>query len=203
MNDKEHLQTPVTFDQILSETTAAGFSMASEPLTGSLLKTLAASKRSGHLLELGTGTGLATAWLLDGMDDESKLITVDNDDRVAAIAQKNLGQDQRVSFCIEDAGDVIQRFIEQKQGFDLIFADAWVGKYVLLDETLSLLRPGGFYVIDDMLPQANWIEGHESNVKILIEALEGKQDLTLTKFAWASGIIIATQNRRFFCNDGI
>lgn len=169
--------------------------MASEPLTGSLLKTLAASKRSGHFLELGTGTGLATAWLLDGMDDESKLITVDNDDRVAAIAQKHLGQDQRVSFYIEDASDVIQRFIEQKQGFDLIFADAWVGKYTLLDETLSLLRPGGFYVIDDMLPQANWIEGHESNVKALIEALESRQDLALTKFAWASGIVVATQSR--------
>jgi predicted O-methyltransferase YrrM len=194
MNDKEHLQTPAAFDRILSETTAAGFSMASEPLTGSLLKTLAASKRSGHFLELGTGTGLATAWLLDGMDDESKLVTIDNDDRVVAIAQKHLGQDQRVSFCIEDAGDVIRRFIKQKQGFDLIFADAWVGKYTFLDETLSLLRPGGFYVIDDMLPQANWIEGHKSNVKVLIEVLESRQDLALTKFAWASGIIIATQN---------
>jgi predicted O-methyltransferase YrrM len=195
MNDKEHLQTPAILDRILSETVTAGFSMASEPLTGSLLKTLAASKPSGHFLELGTGTGIATAWLLDGMDAESKLITVDNDDRVAAIAQKYLGQDQRVSFCIEDAGDVIRRFIEQKQGFDLVFADAWVGKYTLLDETLSLLRPGGFYVIDDMLPQANWIEGHESNVKILIEALEGKQNLALSKFAWASGIIVATQSR--------
>lgn len=194
MNDKEHLQTPATFYRILSETTAAGFSMASEPLTGSLLKTLAASKRSGHFLELGTGTGLATAWLIDGMDVESKLTTVDSDARVATIAQKHLGQDQRVSFCIEDAGDVIRRFIKQKQRFDLIFADAWLGKYTLLDETLSLLRPGGFYVIDDMLPQANWIEGHESNVKVLIEALESRQDLALTKFAWASGIIIATQN---------
>jgi hypothetical protein len=60
---------------------------------------------------------------------------------------------------------------------------------------LSLLRPGGFYVIDDMLPQANWLEGHESNVKVLIEVLESRQDLALTKFSWASGIIIATQNR--------
>jgi predicted O-methyltransferase YrrM len=193
MNDKDHLQTPATFDRILSETTAAGFSMASEPLTGSLLKTLAASKRSGYFLELGTGTGLATAWLLDGMDDESKLVTVDNDSRVAAIAQKHLGQDQRVSFCIEDAGNVIPRFTEQKQGFDLIFADAWVGKYTLLDETLSLLRPGDFYVIDDMLPQTTWLEGHGFKVASLIKTLSNRSDLLITKLNWASGIIIATK----------
>lgn len=193
MNDEEHLQTPAILNQILSETATAGFSMASELLTGSLLKTLAASKPSGHFLELGTGTGIATAWLLDGMNDESKLITVDNDGDIVAIAQKYLAQDRRAMFYIEDASSTIQRFVEQKRQFDLIFADTWVGKYMLLEETLGLLKPGGFYIIDDMLPQTNWIEGHEANVKMLIEALENRQDLTLTKFTWASGIVVATK----------
>jgi len=35
--------------------------MASEPLVGALLRTLAASKSGGRLLELGTGTGIATS----------------------------------------------------------------------------------------------------------------------------------------------
>lgn len=195
MNDKEHLQTPTVFDRIMSETIAAGFLMASEPLTGSLLKTLAASKPSGYFLELGTGTGLATAWLLDGMDDKSKLITVDKDGSVAAIAQKYLGHDQRVSFRIEDAGASIQHFVEQNQRFDLIFADTWTGKYTHLEDTLSLLNLGGFYVIDDMVPQANWIEGHESNVEALIADLENRQDVVMTKLAWASGIVIATKQK--------
>jgi predicted O-methyltransferase YrrM len=39
------------------------FGMASDPLTGALLATLAASKPGGRFLELGTGTGGATAWL--------------------------------------------------------------------------------------------------------------------------------------------
>lgn len=38
-----------------------GFSMAFEPLVGSLLRTLAASKRLGVFLEIGTGTGIGTA----------------------------------------------------------------------------------------------------------------------------------------------
>ena len=42
------------------------------------------------------------------------------------------------------------------QQFDLIYADAWPGKFSHLDDALALLRPGGMYVIDDLLPQANW-----------------------------------------------
>lgn len=49
--------------------------MGSDHLTGSLLRTLVASKPSGMVLELGTETGLATAWLLDGMDAQARLIT--------------------------------------------------------------------------------------------------------------------------------
>jgi predicted O-methyltransferase YrrM len=40
--------------------------MPSEPRTGAFLRELCAGKPGGNLLELGTGTGLATAWMLDG-----------------------------------------------------------------------------------------------------------------------------------------
>lgn len=195
MNDKDHLPNPPVLDQILSATVAAGFQMASEPQTGYLLRTLAASKPSGYFLELGTGTGIATAWLLDGMDEGSKLLTVEHDSSVAAIAQKYLGHDQRVSFEIEDAGSLIKYLVRQDQRFDLIFADTWIGKYAYLEDALNLLNPGGLYVIDDMLPQANWIEGHESNVEALIADLEGRRDLIITKLAWASGIVVATKKK--------
>jgi hypothetical protein len=70
--------------------------MASEPLTGALLRTLAASRPGGRLLELGTGTGLATAWLLDGMGHGSTLTSVDNDSLVQAVPLKRLGDDPRL-----------------------------------------------------------------------------------------------------------
>ena len=44
--------------------------------------------------------------------------------------------------------------------FDLIFANAIPGKYEHLDETLALLRCGGLYVVDDMLPQPTWQKDH-------------------------------------------
>lgn len=193
MNDQKPLNVPSVVQEIVAETAAIGFEMASEPLTGSLLRTLAASKVSGNFLELGTGTGVSTAWLLDGMDKNSQLISVENDLTVVSIAQKYLEQDERLSLRVEDARVFVEGLGESRQKFDFIFADTWVGKYTHLEEVLCCLKPGGFYVVDDMLPQTTWLEGHEFKIASLITTLSNRSDLTITKLNWASGIIIATQ----------
>ncbi|MBA2749292.1 MAG: class I SAM-dependent methyltransferase [Tatlockia sp.] len=194
MNEQNNLKVPTIVEKILSDTLVIGFQMASEPLAGSLLRTLAASKPSGNLLELGTGTGVSTAWLLDGMDKDSQLVSVENDCTLASIAQKYLGQDQRLTFRVEDAEAFVETLYKSsRQKFDLIFADTWAGKYTHLDEVLYILKPGGFYVIDDMLPQTNWLEGHELKASLLVSELDSRSDLVITKLNWASGIIIATK----------
>lgn len=77
--------------------------MNSDALTGSLLRTLAASKPSGSLLELGMGCGLGTCWLLEGVDQSSSLVSVDNDLRAQAIAKEELGNDHRLSLVLDDS----------------------------------------------------------------------------------------------------
>jgi predicted O-methyltransferase YrrM len=190
MDDSE-IRWPPAVVQILDDTKALGFNMASEPKVGSLLAVLAASKPGGRFLELGTGTGHGTAWLLSGMDGASTLDTVDTDANVVTIAQRHLGSDRRVSFHVMDGG----RFLEQSASsqFDLIYADAWPGKFSHLDEALSLLRPGGMYVVDDLLPQANWPEGHAPKVPILIEDIERRGEFITVKLAWASGLMLVVR----------
>src|SRR5262245_25410557 len=61
MNDRSIPNPPAALQAILRDTAGLGFSMASELQTGSLLRTLAALKPAGRFLELGTGTGVATA----------------------------------------------------------------------------------------------------------------------------------------------
>src|SRR5262245_55613546 len=123
----EHTQAnpPSGLAAIQEETVASGFTMPSEPLTGALLRSLAASKAGGRLLELGTGTGLATAWLLAGMDGGATLTSVDNDVTVQAIAQRHLGHDSRVRFVLEPGEQFIERAVADKERYDLIFADTW------------------------------------------------------------------------------
>jgi predicted O-methyltransferase YrrM len=191
MEDLIYIAPPRTIAQIQEQTVALKFGMASEPLTGALLRTLAASRPGGRLLELGTGTGLATAWLLDGMDQTSTLTSVDNDSLVQAVALQCLGDDPRLQLMNMNAIDFLRN--QTPQSFDLVFADAIPGKYEGLDLALAVVRPGGFYVIDDMLPQTNWPAGHAEKAQVLTERLARQEDFTLVPMVWASGIIVAVR----------
>jgi len=190
MNDSEIRRQPHAIAAILNDTMAMGFTMASEPKVGSLLAALVASKPNGRFLELGTGTGHGTAWLLAGMDSMSTLETVDTDRDVVAVARRHLGADRRVQFHVMDGTEFLRRSSAQ---FDLIYADAWPGKFTELDKALSLLRPGGMYVIDDLLPQPNWPEGHAPRVPALIEDIERRHELITVRLAWASGLMLVVR----------
>ena len=191
MNDSEIPRSPAAIADILAESEALGFTMASEPQVGSLLAALAASKPDGRFLELGTGTGHGTAWLLAGMDATSTLDTVDTSAEVVAVAQRYLGADPRVTFHVIDGAEFLR---QSSSSFDLIYADAWPGKFSHLDEALSLLRHGGIYVIDDLLPQSNWPEGHAPKVPELIDNLERRQEFVTVKLAWASGLMLVVRS---------
>lgn len=125
------------------------------------------------------------------MDSTSILGTVDTDETVVAVAQRHLGSDNRITFHIADGAAFIQR--APKASFDLIYADAWPGKFNLLDEALALLRPGGIYLIDDLLPQPNWPEGHAPKVPGLGQSLERRSEFVSAKLAWASGVIVVVR----------
>lgn len=190
MNDLE-ITTPATVAAIDADTRALGFAMASEPKTGALLAALAAAKPGGRFLELGTGTGLGTAWLLSGMDATARLDTVDTDANVVSVARRHLGEDGRVAFHVMDGAAFIAQAVLRT--FDLVYADAWPGKFTHLDEALSLLRPGGIYFIDDLLPQANWPDGHGAKASALMGVLEQRQEFTTVRLAWASGLMLVVR----------
>jgi predicted O-methyltransferase YrrM len=158
MDDTQIRKRPGAVTGILGDSEALGFSMTSEPKVGALLAVLAASKPGGRLLEVGTATGHGTAWLLSGMDRAATLDTVDTDPEAVAVARRHLGTDYRVTFHVMDGAMFLES--QTARQFDLIYADAWPGKFTHLNQALSLLRPGGIYLIDDLLPQANWPDGH-------------------------------------------
>jgi predicted O-methyltransferase YrrM len=188
MDDLNYLREPPAWKAINQDTISAGFEMASAPLTGSFLRTLATSKREARFLELGTGTGISTAWILEGMDHNSSLISVDNDPTVIQIAYKHLGGDPRLTLKSRDGFE----FLKEVQGeqFDYIFADTWAGKYEQLELALNMVKVGGFYIIDDMLPQENWPTGHAQKVKDLLRNLESLANFNLAKMNWATGLVL-------------
>ncbi len=182
---------PAAYAAIESAGRAIAFSMPSDLQTGALLQTLVAIKPGARVLEIGTGTGLATAWILAGMDAEPTLLSLDTSAEFQAIANEKLGHDSRLTLLCTDAGDWLET--AQDAQFDLIFADAWPGKYANLDAALGTLKKGDLYVIDDMMAQPNWPAGHEDNVTKLVAELESRTDIHLVKMGWSTGILIATK----------
>jgi predicted O-methyltransferase YrrM len=191
MNDTHIQDIPKIHTEILRKSKEIGFTMPSDLYVGSFLKTLIASKPKGRFLEIGTGIGLSLSWMIEGMDNDSKLISVDNDKSLIDIAVSYFGKDERVELVCKDGTDWLKEYSGAK--FDLIFADAWPGKYSEIDEVLDLVKVGGFYLIDDMTKQPNWPAGHEDNVSSLTAYLEQREDLQLTKMNWSTGLIMVVK----------
>lgn len=191
LNDLDLVQPPAALAAIEARTHAIGFDMASESRTGALLRALAASKPGGRLLELGTGTGVATAWVLAGMDADATLTSVDVSSAHQQVAHEYLGNDSRLTLVLEDGHQFLKR--QPAASYDFVFADAMPGKFEGLEDCLQVVKPGGYYVVDDMLPQAKWPAGHAEKVSHLANQLSGDGRFAIVPLNWATGIVVAVR----------
>ncbi|MBI3796429.1 MAG: class I SAM-dependent methyltransferase [Deltaproteobacteria bacterium] len=189
----EVAKRPRVLEAIVADTEQLRFPMASEPKTGSLLRLLAASKPCARVLEIGTGTGISAAWLLEGMDDASTLVSIDNDAQCQEVARKHLGNNPRVTFICQEGEEFLKSV--QSQRFEVVFADSWPGKFSALELALKVVAKGGYYIIDDLLPQTNWPAGHAPRVSQLVSELERQQSFVSLKLEWASGLMVLVRVR--------
>ncbi|SEQ24315.1 O-methyltransferase [Neolewinella agarilytica] len=192
MNDAIFFDQPTILPAVEARSAETGFTMPSDKYIGSLLKTLMSSKPNGNFLELGTGIGLSLSWMIDGLvGAEAKLTSVDNDPALITIAEGFFGDEAQVQLVCQDGTEWIKQY--SGAAFDLVFADAWPGKYSETEEVLSLIKPGGFYVIDDMTAQPNWPDGHSDKVAWLVDYLEQREDFVLTKMGWSTGVMVVVR----------
>ena len=91
----------------------------------------------------------------------------------------------------EDAERYLTGAAVSAQSFDLVFADAWPGKYSLLDDALGLVKPSGFYIIDDMLPQETWPDEHLPNAEALLNDLQKRAQFSVLALPSGSGVLVA------------
>ncbi|WP_328551533.1 O-methyltransferase [Streptomyces sp. NBC_00358] len=185
---------PVSLPTLRAAARKADFTRSSEERTGSLLAVLATACPAGRILELGTGVGEGTAWLLSGMDSASRLVTIERDEVVQKVAREQFVSDPRVTFVAGDAGAWLQDY--DGEPFDLVFADTWPGKFAHLERALALVAVGGTYVIDDLDPRPDWPEDHAGAVERLLAELEGREDFRSVRMAWASGLLLAVRSAR-------
>lgn len=119
------------------------------PATGSALRLLAKAARARTVVELGTGTGVSALWLLDGMEEDGVLTSVDLEAEHQRLARQSLNEaghgSTRARLIAGEALAVLPRLSDA--GYDLVFCDAARGENPdYLAASLRLLRPGGLVV---------------------------------------------------------
>jgi predicted O-methyltransferase YrrM len=117
--------------------------------TGAVLKLLAAALGARTAVELGTGAGVSTLWLVRGLTPDGVLTSVDSDGEHQRLAKASLADagvaSGRVRLIQGRALEVLPRLSEA--AYDLVFCDAARSENPdYLSAALTLLRPGGMVV---------------------------------------------------------
>lgn len=133
---------------------------------GALLRVLAISIGAARILEVGTAIGYSGIWLAGALPPGGMLLTMELDQERVRVARANFeraGFTDRVNVIAGDA----QRMIAKVSGpFDLIFQDGHKQLYLpLLDRLVSLLRPGGLLITDNVLWDGEVVPGFVAEPK--------------------------------------
>lgn len=124
------------------------------PGAGAALSVLAAASGARSVVEIGTGTGVASVCLLRGMHPEGVLTTIDLEvehQRAAKQAFVEAGfRGTRTRAISGRALDVLPRLTDA--AYDLVLVSADGTSYpAYVEQALRLLRPGGLLVLDGAL----------------------------------------------------
>ncbi len=128
--------------------------------TGALLRLLTRAPGARRGLGIRTGGGYSALWIAPVLPSDAMLITIEANAERAAVARINFeeaGVAGRTSVIIGEA----TRFLHKVRGpFDLIFQDGDKALYApLLDRLVSLLRPGGLLITDNVLWDGEVVPG--------------------------------------------
>lgn len=189
------MAVPGVVEQAKARAARAGFRLSCEDGVGQLLATLVLDvPPNGRVLELGTGVGVGTAWIVSGLESAGRtdvdVVTVDFDPAVSSLAASASWP----AFVRLVEGDAVSLLASGSLGvFDLVFADAQGGKWEGLDRTIAALRPEAVLLVDDMRPQSWWTEGQRSKQELVRRTLLGHPDLEAIELDVGSGCILCTR----------
>jgi predicted O-methyltransferase YrrM len=149
--DKGALPTMVARAALLAE--RIQFKNSSAIVYAPLLQTLAAQVRGGVIGEMGTGVGVGTTWMTHAMPNDSRIATIEVDAARAAAAAELFARDGRITVLHGDALELAAH-----GPFDFVCCDAGPGKINHQSVTLSMTRPGGLILLDDLTPTRTDLE---------------------------------------------
>jgi predicted O-methyltransferase YrrM len=119
------------------------------PMTGAVLRFLAAASSARAVAEVGTGTGVSGLWILQGMQPDGILTSIDVESEHLRLAKESFaeaGVSSRVRLIAGRALQVLPKLADA--AYDLVHLDAGLVETPdLLPEALRALRVGGILAV--------------------------------------------------------
>ncbi len=144
-------------DDVITTARAKGTELGCVPVlpgAGAALRLIAAMADARSVVEIGTGAGVGSMWLLRGMRPDGVLTTIDVEPEHHRAARETFSEagiaGNRVRLISGRALDVLPRLTDA--AYDLVFCDGDKTEYAgYLEQALRLLRPGGVVAFDNAL----------------------------------------------------
>ena len=130
--------------------------------TAALLRVCLEINKPKSILELGTAVGYSALMMLDSLQGEASLTTVENFPERIRKAEENFHRSpyrERISLVEGDAGKILKELVREERRFDFVFLDAAKAQYpIWLSNILFLLNDGGVLFCDNILQDGLLLE---------------------------------------------
>jgi predicted O-methyltransferase YrrM len=167
--------------------------------TGPLLRLLAAAVGARHVVEIGTGAGVASVWLLRGMAADGQLTSIDAELEHQRAARETLSAagiaPSRYRLITGRAMEVLPRLADRV--YDIVFIDADKSEYTAyFEQVLRLLRPGGLVIVDNALWGGKVADPAQRDpetvaLRTLGQSVADDEDLVSTLVPVGDGLLVA------------
>jgi len=147
-------QLPSYYDQIEKSTHLNTVQpwMSSDEMQGRLLSLLSHLIRPKLIVEVGTFTAYATAFLAEGLSEKGKIITIEKNQDLKPLIEKHISMAGLEGKVDVRFGNGLDRLEEITSVIDLIFIDAGKREYKTYYNTIiEKVRPGGLIIADNTL----------------------------------------------------
>lgn len=171
------------------------------PGAGAALSMIAAVAGARSVVEIGTGAGVASIWLLRGMRPDGVLTTIDVEPEHHRAARETYAEagipSNRVRLISGRGLDVLPRLTDG--AYDVVFCDADKQEYPgYLEQALRLLRPGGVVVFDnalwhDRVADPTQRDEDTTAIRELGKAVREDERLTSAMLAAGDGLLVAVK----------
>jgi predicted O-methyltransferase YrrM len=191
-------------DEVLATARAKGTELGCVPVLpggGAALAVLAAAIGARAVVEIGTGAGVGSVWLLRGMRPDGVLTTIDVEPEHHRAARETFAEagvaSNRVRLISGRALDVLPRLTDG--AYDLVFCDADKQEYAgYLEQALRLLRPGGVVAFDnalwhDRVADPTQRDEDTTSLRELGKAVREDERLTSALLAVGDGLLVAVK----------